>query len=112
MNKPAPVEFSWPDTENLLHVIGQNEPHDDVYIVGTEEGLKRLRNAIDSALSKPGKPMYESVMCDDGEGYRTIIRRVSGQKMSNAPFGYTSEGFKDERPYPAWFLSAHGLESA
>ena len=108
--KPAPVECSWPDTENLLHVIGQDDPHDNVYIVGTEEGLKQLRNAIDGALSKPGKPMYASVMCDDGEGYRAIIRCVSGQKMSNAPFGYASDGFKNERPFPDWFLSLDGLE--
>ncbi|AAW62215.1 Hypothetical protein GOX2484 [Gluconobacter oxydans 621H] len=98
-------DWAWPDTANVLHIVAQPMPHDDAYIIGTPEGLKRLRDAIDAALTAPGHPRSASVMCDDGEGYYAVVRCVSGRKMGEAPFGYTDEACKDGRPWPAWASS-------
>lgn len=97
--------YAWPDTANVLHIIAQPMAHDNAYIIGTPEGLKRLRDAIDAALAAPGHPRCASVMCDDGEGYYAAVRCVPGRRMSEAPYGYTDEAFRNERPWPAWVSS-------
>lgn len=95
----------WSDAANVLHIIAQPMAHDDAYIIGTQEGLKRLRDAIDAALAAPGHPRSASVMCNDGEGYFAAVRCVPGRRMETAPYGYTEDGFKDDRPWPAWVSS-------
>lgn len=56
----------------LIHIHGQQFPHDDVLIVGNREGLLRLRNAIDMAIN--GTMNDVEVMTQDGECYYLYVR--------------------------------------
>ncbi|MHA2427584.1 MAG: hypothetical protein ACXADB_06140 [Candidatus Hermodarchaeia archaeon] len=54
-----------------LHIYSQWQWHDSAHIVGDEEALKRLRDAIDNALEWGSD--YTEAMTSDGEGFRVII---------------------------------------
>ena len=71
-----------PATVALVHVYAQAQYHDDCYVVGNLEGLKRLRAALDKCISTveakdpdgiadPAKYCIAKaeVMTSDGEGY-------------------------------------------
>ena len=94
--------MSWKDTDDVLHIVGQMSWHDDAFIIGTREGLTRLRNAIDLALENPGKAHSAVEMCSDGEGYYAVVRCVPGDKMDEAPLGYTEDYCRDTRKWPSW----------
>lgn len=57
----------------MLHVYGQRAPHDDVLIVGTQEALRHLRDALTRALRDgvEAMPAYTA----DGEGYEVAVVR-------------------------------------
>ena len=59
---------------NTLHIYSQIMWHDPAYIVGTEEGLIALRNAIDGALARDVG--VETSYVNDGEGFSIAIKKV------------------------------------
>lgn len=64
------------DTEaELLNIHAQYQWHDDVLIVGNREGLMKLRDAIDRALSDAGPKAGNDVFASDGEGYGVNVVR-------------------------------------
>ena len=59
---------------NILHIYAQDSWHQEAFIVGNEEGLLELRNALDLALkSKQG---IANVFPTDGEGYEAYVLLV------------------------------------
>lgn len=91
-------------TENLglLHIIAQPMSHDEAFIVGTEEGLTRLRNAIDLAIKHKAETHQAALISNDGEGYWGMVRCATEDQMDEIPLGYTEECFHDDRPMPDW----------
>lgn len=58
----------------LLHIYAQYGWHDTAWIAGNRDGLLKLRNAIDAALTdKHGLGLSESVSVNDGEGYKIAV---------------------------------------
>ncbi|ARW48099.1 hypothetical protein [Acetobacter pasteurianus] len=94
---------SWKSTDDVLHIIAQEEWHDDARIIGTVEGLIRLRNAIQAALDAPNETQKATVMTNDGEGFFALVRCVSADYADDIPCGYTADCAKDKRECPEWF---------
>lgn len=94
---------SWKSTDDVLHIIAQEEWHDDAHIIGTVEGLIRLRDAIQSALDAPNETQKAIVMTNDGEGFFTLVRCVPANHVDDIPRGYTADYAKDTREFPEWF---------
>ena len=65
----------------LLHLYSPYAQHCDGFIVGTPEGLKALRDAIDRAL-KQQYAMTEAV-CNDGEQYNIMVVGVVTDAIEN-----------------------------
>lgn len=93
---------SWKNSDDVLHIIAQEEWHDDAHIIGTVEGLIRLPNAIQAALDTPNKTQKATVMTNDGEGFFALVRCVSADHVDDIPRGYTADYAKDEREWPEW----------
>lgn len=54
-------------TDPILHVYGQDTEHEAVFIVGSTEGLRLLRDALDTALRAGNARVTPT--CQDGEGF-------------------------------------------
>ena len=67
--KDTPIS---PVFEKQVHVYGPLYEHGDAYIVGSRNGLKALRNAIDRALNGEVDSVAP-MMAADGEGYNLFI---------------------------------------
>ena len=74
--------------KNWLHLYGQRECHDWVWIVGDGEGLRRLRQAIDDALNIPVGG-WTTTFCGDGEGYRIQVRWKREAEMETLILPYS-----------------------
>lgn len=63
---------------DLLHLYAGPSFHMEGYIVGTESGLKKLRDAIDKALQEDqlqNASVTDTIYTKDGEGYNIFIIR-------------------------------------
>jgi hypothetical protein len=88
----------------ILHIIAQTYHHQPAFVIGNQEGLTALRDAIDAAL-KGNDPAEAGVRPSDGEGYRVHVRCVTD--CDNIPLGYTDgEACPDETPWPDWMIEA------
>lgn len=96
--------------DNLLHIYGQNSEHDDVWIVGNREALRRLSKALVNILFHHGavgtKQSIKDVMTADGEGYEIhIIRNDSTwteDYWRNLGLPYSSPSSQDMRNEAIW----------
>lgn len=81
-----------------LHIYAQTGPHDDVSIVGTAEGLRRIRDAINRAIKHPDGIGYASpLFVCDGEGYAVHVRRVpKGNDLKDQRLPYTGPIYRQE----------------
>lgn len=70
-----------------LHIYGQDLWHDSATIVGDEEALENLGDAIDKAL-EDGQSKSESFV-KDGEGYEILISKHDD--MDELPTPYESD---------------------
>lgn len=61
-----------PVTDKQVHVYAQTHEHGDAFIVGSTNGLKALRDAIDRALNGEVDSVV-GMMASDGEGYNLFI---------------------------------------
>lgn len=66
----------------LLHVYPSGFPHSEVYIAGTADALRELKNAIDKAL-EDGKSVSEEFFTNDGEGYSIVVASVDENTLSS-----------------------------
>ncbi len=83
--------------DGVLHLFGQHSWHGDAYIAGSPESLKRLRDAVDSAIQK-GYGRTEAWQ-NDGEGYDLFVVSLEDQHLSDMATSYTSED-ADELRHP------------
>lgn len=74
---------------DVIHIFGQDAWHDDAYIVGTPEAMKRLRDTIDRALSG-GRAEMETFV-NDGEGYGIIAIVADPETIDKIGVPYTDE---------------------
>ena len=81
-------EAFWRDVANrrrndpILQLRAQRREHDDVYMMGSRQGLLRLRAAIDEALAtKLGVALVTTV---DGEGYLVVVLRNDAPPINDA----------------------------
>ena len=82
----------------ILHLYAQYAHHMDAFIMGNEEGLIALRDAINEAIY-PGKIKSEvEVFCNDGEGYTIYVKVVSDIFHTNTklPVPYTADYAQDK----------------
>lgn len=79
--------------EKILHVYAQEIYHGDAVIVGSNDALRRLGNAlIDASKKGQGAETQVSMVCSDGEGYRVRIRPMSDQQIETSPMPYAQLG--------------------
>jgi hypothetical protein len=67
-------------SDGLLHIYSQFQWHDSAHIIGDEESLKRLRDAIDGALEWGAD--YTEAMTSDGEGFLVIFVKGYVDKLT------------------------------
>ena len=72
-----------------LHVHGQDAWHDDVVVVGTLESLELLKIAIDLAIE--GGYGKADLFCNDGEGYKVRVVKMTEDRIDKAPVPYSSD---------------------
>lgn len=73
---------------NILHIYGQYEEHDDIEIVGDQQALMELRAAIDVALeTKNGE---SEPYTNDGEGYTIHVTMLTPDEAEHikTPYAY------------------------
>lgn len=78
---------------NLLHIYGQEMPHDDVRICGTREGLQNLCKAIEKALAD-GQSITDVLFANDGEGYEVQVYVVDNKEFNSLEKPYSNEIYK------------------
>ena len=77
-----------------LHIYSQVWPHSDAFIVGEQEALEQLRDAITRALERGSPEKLEGMMVNDGEGFDTyIIQKNDDWDYLAVP--YTDEHFEE-----------------
>lgn len=73
---------------NILHIYGQYEEHDDIEIAGDRQALIELRAAIDTALeTKNGE---SGPYTNDGEDYTINFTMLTPDESEhiNTPYSY------------------------
>lgn len=82
-----------------LHLYAQDSWHMEAFIVGNQEGLIALRDAIDEALqSKKGQAVAHAFPTD-GEGYEAHIICIGEdeeEKFHHLQLPYTGKSFKGD----------------
>jgi len=84
--------------EAWLHIYGQGVWHDDVYIVGNEIALKKLKNVLDEALINQSH--QDNFFINDGEGYSIKVSNVNNIEKYGVPY---SEEMAQEQNLNALF---------
>lgn len=73
--------------DNILHVYGQEQWHDDVIIMGDETALRNLIKIIEKALK--GETVAEEENCfftKDGEGFSVLIKCEKDMEKTRLPY--------------------------
>lgn len=86
-------------SHGIVHLYAQYAHHMEAYIMGDEQGLIALRDAINEAIC-PGKIKSEvEVFCNDGEGYTIYVKLVPDVFHANTnrlPVPYTADYAQDK----------------
>ncbi len=81
----------------LLHIYGQQAWHDNVYIVGNQVALMRLRNTINAVLGGPSLAKTEA-FASDGEGFGIhVICNEDAETWNKLRVPYMAEYSRDGR---------------
>ena len=80
---------------NAIHIYGQQQEHDEVFIMGDIESLTNLCKLIINAIALD-KPFKRDFFASDGEGYTIIVSPQTD--LSGFPRHYTeNESWPGER---------------
>ena len=86
---------------NILHVYGQGQWHEEVFIVGDKVALQLLVNAINKAISDGAGECQTSV--NDGEGFDVYIHRVNDQQtLDKLAVPYTKDVAEEKDSAAIW----------
>ena len=84
---PTPIQ-------RVLHIYGQDSPHDACFLLGTREALLALREALDQVLAQEGpKAARVDTFTADGEGYATIVAEATEPQLWGVYLPYTNDIF-------------------
>ncbi len=78
----------WPADMPTLHVCGQEDPHDEIRIVGTRDALMALWHAIRRAIDTGNASTDADIYTNDGEGFRVTVERTNSTGMRRLPAPY------------------------
>ncbi len=84
----------------VLHLWSPEYFHSEGYVVGNYEGLIRLRNVIDNAITN-GFSM-DSVYIGDGEGYNLYVFRFDNIMHAAVPYRDDIAAEQRERAIYPW----------
>ncbi len=70
----------------MLHIYPQCHEHDDVFIAGSVESLRKLRDAIDQALAETSAACGS--ITADGEGYAIVVAKTSDEIVGTLVLPY------------------------
>lgn len=76
---------------NILQIYAQSGPHDGAFICGTEDDLKRLRDALDLMLLENRDKAYLDTFTSDGEGYTVKIIKLEEKQFDQLILPYADE---------------------
>ena len=86
-------------SNGIVHIYAQYAHHMDAFVIGNEEGLIALRDAINEAIY-PGKVKSEvEVFCNDGEGYTIYVKvvpEIFHGDTDKLPVPYTADYAQDK----------------
>lgn len=91
---------------DILHLFSQLYCHSDAWVVGTMDGLIKLRDALTRVIDT-GEPQVAHTYTSDGEGYCALVIPLTGQQMYDMALPYTHEnleGDSEQLKFPAEFL--------
>jgi hypothetical protein len=88
----------------LCHCVAQACWHLPAFLIANEEGLLRLRTAIDLALATKNQSFAAQMFAADGEGYHLIVRHVSSHAMNDQAMGYTDPIANVRPEWPDWMF--------
>ena len=95
-----------------LHVYGPRHHHDESVIVGDAEGLRRLADAIDSALAgieNPAKTFPPAkTFAADGEAYDTHVVCVERKVIDELTLPYTDKDYQRGGKSPMMLVHGQG----
>ncbi len=97
-----PADRDEPGTLPLCHCIPQTSSHRPAFLIANEEGLLRLRDAIDLALAARDRSFAAQMFAADGEGYQLIVRRVTSEAMDEQVLGYIDPIANSDPKWPKW----------
>jgi len=77
--------------KGTLHIYGQSDTHEPVYIIGDYEALRRLATAVGNAMSSMSKDIFHfrsktDTFCADGEGYDIYVIRHDKMEEIVVPY--------------------------
>jgi hypothetical protein len=75
--------------QGLLHVYGPQFWHDNVYIVGNEDALGALRDAL-TAVIDSGRGACLS-FASDGEGFAAVVLKADQEQIDKLAMPYSDE---------------------
>lgn len=82
---------------NILHIYGQYEEHDDIEIAGDRQALIELRAAINTALeTKNGE---SEPYTNDGEGYTIHVTMLTSDEAEQIKTPYAYHRFVDREDH-------------
>lgn len=85
--------------KNKLHVYGQPYCHDDLWVVGDEQGLLALRDALNEVLSGRKDLACGQSMTADGEGFDILVWKRPSEDLDSMLLPYVDwelNGLPDE----------------
>jgi len=80
--------------DGFLHIYSQFQWHDSAHIIGNEEALRRLRDAIDHALENGSA--HTEAYTSDGEGFLTIVVKAEEKTINALTMPYQDEVAKGQ----------------
>lgn len=86
---------------NILHVYGQGQWHEEVYIAGDRVALQLLSNTINQALSSGTGECQTNV--SDGEGFDVYVVRIDHQQtLDKLAVPYTKDVAEEKDSAAIW----------
>ncbi|STZ77368.1 hypothetical protein [Bergeriella denitrificans] len=89
--------------DEILHVYGQQQYHDDLIICGTRPALEKLKSAIEAALTHSDGFEMGTGFQNDGEGYDIEVYLVTEAEAMTLNHAYhNTEMFPDSIGFDGW----------
>ena len=78
-------------SDDTLHVYASEHPHEEVYLAGTPDALRKVGAAIDRALVSK-RPEFAPTFTADGEGFVVVVMPCDEMADTALPYAHTRTG--------------------